>query len=533
MRRIRFALGLSAMLAASASGADPDFEAVLFHPKKVPSTPNCPPESKVDPKSPIDPKKEPVDPKVDPLARAPEAGVQAAESFNPNMFGDFFGSRPVSLTFASQRVYQTILTDALGNRTLYGSKVGTNVLTPAPRASIVVRDNGGASPSFQTTFRTTALETVNGSSKGIFENSTLTKQLQALNPGSTVQYLPSQSVALLTTRPNAGVAAAYAIEPAYRITTVTTTNTTLPMGGVVGRQTISEDNNPAPGDRVIFDYDMYSHTTLTPGGYDVSRFTVGGEYAVFDGMASGQLVLPFASTLDPVSSVGGLTNRDTVLGDLTATAKVLLVDGMNYNLATGVGVSLPTAPDAVSRGPAGNDLLRIRNESYFVTPFIAGSINPVDRAFAQAWVELSYDTTGSRLQIAPNGMGPLVTAGRIYDPTLLQTDVQLGYWVVQDPGLGVAPFVELHYNRPLGTGITPAAAGLALGPRPTYNEVDLTFGAAVLVGSFYVNVGMVVPLRDGPDKFFDYQLGIRANYFFGPGRGTAVPPGPGLRQPGM
>jgi hypothetical protein len=49
----------------------------------------------------------------------------------------------------------------------------------------------------------------------------------------------------------------------------------------------------------------------------------------------------------------------------------------------------------------------------------------------------------------------------------------------------------------------------------------LTVGvAAVFAPNLLVSAGLAVPLGEGRDRFFDYQLGFRANWFFGPyGRG--------------
>lgn len=545
MNRFRWALGISAALAASAAAGDLELTRAgghFFHPKKpVPSTPYRPIEPrtvdpkvdpKIDPK--VDPKKDP-EPKVDPLDRAPEAGTQAAESFNPNMFGDMFGAQQTRLTVTSTRQFQQVLTDGTGRAVPYRPITNTPNLQQTPGTFIVVQDNNRRSNPFRANFQATTPIRVTGGNKTLLENSAFTQVLRSLNPGSTVTFLPQQSQALQTNRgnPPQGIPPIYVIQPGYQITTVMTTDAALPLGGVVGRQKVSEDNNPTPGDRVILNYDTYANTLLAPGGYDVYRFAVGGELSGFGGAASAQVVLPFASTLDPVASSGGIATRDTVIGDLTVIGKVLVIDGFDYDVATGVGVAIPTAPDAVLQGPAGNDVLRIRNQSYFVTPFIAGSYLPTERVFTQAWLQISYDTTGSQVQTAPNGTGPLINSGRIYDPALLQADFQLGYWAVQDPGFGVAPYVELHYNRPIGDGTTPAGGGVTLGGRRSYNELNLSFGAAVVVDSFYLNVGLAIPLRDGPDKFFDYQFGIRANYMFGPGRGTGVPPGPGSRPPGL
>jgi hypothetical protein len=304
-------------------------------------------------------------------------------------------------------------------------------------------------------------------------------------------------------------------------------------GGVVGRTKIADDNYPLPTDRLIFNYDQFGGTLLAPGGYDVYRFSIGGEMTAFDGMASAEIRVPFASTLDPVQSTSGITNRDTVFGDVHLTLKALVFNADDALVASGVGIAFPTAPDTVLRDVGGNDLLRVRNQSYIVTPYVGAAASPADGFFVQGWVQVSFDTTGCAVQAAPMGAPGLQTIGRVHDPALLQTDVQLGYWAYQSGGYGLAPFVELHYNRPFGAGESLAADGLLLTGAGTYNEFNLTLGATALVDSnLMVSAGLALPLRTAPDRTFDYQFGVRANWFFGPGvRGRGMIPMP-IAPPG-
>ena len=68
-------------------------------------------------------------------------------------------------------------------------------------------------------------------------------------------------------------------------------------GGVVGQTRISDDNSPLPRDRVLFNYDYFDGTPLTPNGLDVHRMEAGFEKTFFDGWTSVELRLPFASSL--------------------------------------------------------------------------------------------------------------------------------------------------------------------------------------------------------------------------------------------
>jgi hypothetical protein len=555
MRRLRLAYVLSYLTVATALGGDPIPEALtagatLGNPPRRPIVPpDCPPGTlPFDPSRPptpptTDPGAQP--PATDPLARAPEAGTLSPGTFNPNMFGDLFGARP--RTIIRPRLFQTIIADSAGQPITYTGFVNTTNLDQTPGTFIVLRDNGRASGPFQTHFQT-AIPIPFSGNVPLLENSVITNQLKVLNPGATVQFLSPPSLGLQQTKGGGsqGLPADYFIQQGYQIGNPFAFM--LPSGGgVVGRTKIADDNSPVPGDRAIFQYDQFGGTVLAPGGYDVYRFSVGGEMSLLDGWASAELRLPFASTLDPIGSVGGLSNRATEFGNLNFVLKALALRSDALNLAGGVGISFPTAADAVLQDTNGTELLRVKNQSYLVTPFLAAQIIPATGWFAQAWVQVSFDMTGSDVLAAPNGMGPVTNVGRVYDQPLLQTDFQLGYWLIRDEtasGLrGLAPFIELHYNRPFGTADSIFAPGVALPGGSGFNEVNLSVGAAALIGSnLLVNVGMAFPLREGTDRFFDYQLGIRANWFFGAGGGArdafaAAPaggmPGTAAVTPGM
>ena len=125
---------------------------------------------------------------TDPLARVPEAGTLSPETFNPNMFGDLFGSRPRQILLpGTQRMFSTILSDAAGTPVPYSGQPGTTTLVQARTTFIVLRDNGGASAPFQTDFTTSIPIPVAGNVP-LIENSAITTRLQALNPDAAVLF---------------------------------------------------------------------------------------------------------------------------------------------------------------------------------------------------------------------------------------------------------------------------------------------------------------------------------------------------------
>ena len=158
------------------------------------------------------------------------------------------------------------------------------------------------------------------------ENGTYRAQLQALNPGTTLVYLPDSSYAQL----QGGVQGAptYQILQGYLIQSLLSAGLPLPSaGGVVGKTKLADDNSPIPRDRVVFSYDQFNSVPLTPNGFDVHRYAPGIEKTFLDGCASVELRLPFASTLSSVGTLDGSTPRDTEFGNVNLTFKGLLLRG--------------------------------------------------------------------------------------------------------------------------------------------------------------------------------------------------------------
>ncbi|HJZ89822.1 MAG TPA: hypothetical protein VKE40_03045, partial [Gemmataceae bacterium] len=473
-------------------------------------------------------------PGMEPLARAPEAGGQAAGTFNPNMFGDLFGgqTRTVSLSTILSRPVNFVLTGSISptSGTIPNTPIPyipidfeSPVRTLIPRfpSVVVIQDNGGVASFAAPPFTSVALFRFRDTPVPLLENPLVTNALQALNPGAAAIFVPAGSHADID---NARQATDYFISQAYLVNTTQTTNlivATPSNGGVVGRTKIAEDNSPLPRDRVILDYDFYSNTALAPNGFDVSRFSPGLEVTFLDRMASIEVRAPFASTLDATILSDGLTNRATEFGNVNVTLKALTVRGPELAVAGGVGVSLPTGPDAVVRGTDGTDIVRIENKAYVVTPFVAAAFSPSDRWFAQAWLQIAFDPMGSPVLFNTSRAG-MLGVGRLHDQTLLSADVQLGYWLVRNPPgsplRGFAPFAELHYNTALNDADAVEVGGLTIQSlNNRFDEVNLTLGAAAFVGSnLLVSAGVVLPLRGNGDKFFDYQAGVRASWFFGP-----------------
>jgi hypothetical protein len=494
---------------------------------------------KVDPKNLVEPKKEPVEPKVDQLARAPEAGTQAAESFNPNMFGDVFGSRNFALSYTTftNRSLAFVLSNAGGPipyRPALGPALvggGVTELGPVTPSTAVISDGGRsvslAAPTVQAVRPFTGVP----GRIPLRESPGVTAAVQALNAGRQVLFVPSGTQARLQD----SELRTYFVNESYLIRSTQTTSAVIVVpagGGVVGLTKIAEDNSPIPRDRLIFNADVFNNATLVADGYDVTRYSPGFEFTFADGWASLEARFPFASTLAGTQTSGDPSLRATEFGDIHLTLKALAVRGQEFNLAGGVGVALPTGPDGLLLGAFGQRLLEVKNDSLIVTPYVAGLYTPGDRFFAQAWLQVGFDATGSPATFFPTGSSA-VGLGRLRDQTLLSTDVQVGYWVVRNPAgsmlRGFAPFAEVHYNTPLNNVDSLAAPGLTFqSTNNRYDEVNLTVGfSALLVDRLLLSAGFVAPLRGQNDRSFDYQAGLRLSYYFGAGGPPTMAPAAG------
>lgn len=287
------------------------------------------------------------------------------------------------------------------------------------------------------------------------------------------------------------------------------------QGGFVGRTKVSDWNSPIPVDRVFFRYDYFDNAKALPEDHDVQRMVFGVERSFLCGRASVEVQVPFALTADFQQDFDNGYSADVELGNVYVTLKGVLLQTCTTTVSAGLGIDLPTADDLEQEDPAGG--IVIENDSIALTPFIA-MIQQRDRLFFQAWSAISFDLNGNPVLL--DGAGGLGHAGRFNEQQLWQTDVQLGYWVVQNPcacGLqGLAPYVELHYNTPISAGDNIDAAGIFVDPN--FDEVNLGLGAhAVISDSIHVSTGWVAPLNHGDDRFFDWQLGFRGEVRFGGG----------------
>ena len=300
----------------------------------------------------------------------------------------------------------------------------------------------------------------------------------------------------------------------------TTVNVPDPAaGGVVGRYRPSEDTNPLPRDRFIFNYDYFSDVPLGVGS-DVNRINIGFEKTFFNGMTSVEVRLPIAATVASDMVLGNQITRAEI-GDLRITPRLLLYNTPTVHVGTGMSMYLPTQDSVRIAADNGTPLVRIPNSAFVVSPYLGVLYTPNNRLFAQAWASCDFDTNGDPVYINPGGTN-LAYAGRLQDPANLGLDAQFGYWVYKTPPnrvlTGIAPFAEIHYTSNLAPR-NAVTEGIIAIPSQTLNQLNLTAGLYTLFGArSAIQFGAVIPLRT-TNQPFGVQFGVHANFFFGPNIG--------------
>ncbi len=304
-------------------------------------------------------------------------------------------------------------------------------------------------------------------------------------------------------------------------------------GSVVGRSKLAENGSPIPQDRVFMNYSLFDGVPFTPSGITVHRFTPGFEKTFLEGRASYELRAPFASTLnsdirDDGSSDGGASE----FGNLTNYFKCLAYTDDVWSHSFGIGVTAPTANDLRIVNASGAALLQIRNDAFHVLPFYGALWKPTDRWFIQSFLQLDIDANGNRVELSGvdssgNPTGQFENLGRISDVTFLYGSLSAGYWIYRDDTAtrrltGVAPMVELHYNRSLQgedvvSGSASGAGNYQIGLGASDIEIiNATFGLSATLGrNAVLTAAYVTPLGGGNDRQFDGELRLFANWHFG------------------
>jgi hypothetical protein len=389
---------------------------------------------------------------------------------------------------------------------------------------------------------------------------------------------------------------------------------------------VADNNSPVPQDRVYYRFNHFADAVAVTGAssrppipapndtlqafsatrsYDCDLHTFGFEKTFFERRASLELRLPFATTLSSQLdlSYGRLTsntqlpavvaarNQDvfadaqatpedslgstrTEFGNLTLIFKWLYYQRTGVWLSAGVAAGIPTGPNSQVRvtdfvGPAPReiDTLRFReftidNNTWSLSPFLAGLITPTDRLFAQGFVQYDAPLNTSAVTYSeffrlarnadpqpgtPDLRLPFTVHHRLREQQLLHLDGGVGCWVLRRPQArcltGLATLLELHYTTTLddadivrlprdGTELSSNPGTPAPGPevgnlRNRVDLLDLTAGMSFeFAQRARLATGVSVPLHGGDNRTYDWEVHMQLNYYFGAARGAPLPPAP-------
>jgi hypothetical protein len=293
-----------------------------------------------------------------------------------------------------------------------------------------------------------------------------------------------------------------------------------PRGGAAVRSVkIAENFTPAPRNRVFASYHFFNDVFDGEIG-DVNRYTIGFEWLYSGENRSIEFRLPFAHTLDSRQVDDPRVAKNTELGNLTLTLKQVLEESDNWLLSGGVGITFPTADDnRVARPSDFREILRVDNEAVHLLPFLGLIVTPNEQLFIQSTAQLDIDPSGNHVKGDLMAM-KLQPLGVHQDSTLLFLDVNVGYWLYNDPAAdfltGVAPIVELHYTTTLNDADLIDRNGFIVGDLSNrFDILNVTLGAHLLFrNGRSIRPGFVIPLRSGDDKQFDFEFFLQANMGF-------------------
>ncbi len=157
----------------------------------------------------------------------------------------------------------------------------------------------------------------------------------------------------------------------------------------------STNNSPYTRDRLSFEYRFFNNAMvfedpLAPnaGGDqsdDLDMFVLRGEKTFFDGMVSGEIILPFM--VGPAAfntTVDGNPNERLEVGDLTFGLKCVMLERGSSILTAGLQIETPTAPN-LSNPNGGLFDYDVSHEAWHFTPYIAAATTR-GRGFVQGFL---------------------------------------------------------------------------------------------------------------------------------------------------
>lgn len=338
-------------------------------------------------------------------------------------------------------------------------------------------------------------------------------------------------------------------------TIVTTTGTVVrDFGGY--RTKISENNKPIPQHRVYFQFNHF-HNALgsseearivemedfsSEAEYEIfgderrfrsslNRYTLGMERTFFDGLCSLEVRIPLQGSqtfigpdiLHPPGPDFAVENG--AFGDLSFVTKRLIRQTDSWAVGGGLGISVPTGPDAEGFiKMAGEEaFFRMKNRAVYLTPFVGVVCSPHPMFFYEGFLEVNIPTTGNPVFVETASLGSVET-GILNEPAWLSVDIAGGMWLYTGAPdafiTAVASLAELHYTTTLADADEFALdhSGndfkFSAGDRRT-DVLNLTVGFHIEIRqNTTVRVAGGFPLRLGDDAPFSSEINVSVNRFF-------------------
>jgi len=294
-----------------------------------------------------------------------------------------------------------------------------------------------------------------------------------------------------------------------------------PPGMSVRAIKIAENNCVFPQDRFLFNYSLFGNVMLSSRDtLDVNRFTFGLEKTWRQGLASLEIRVPFASTLNSDQYAAGTSFANVEFGNIGLVYKRLLHRTDRTAWAAGLGLTFPTADDTRLFLTDGTQILQIDNAAVHLMPYVGVFVQPGSRLFAQAFVQVDVAANGNSVYSDSVGGTSLPYAGRLHDQTQLFADINIGYWLYRNASArrltGIVPAVEVHYTSSLTDADRVEANGVTVtSPINRYDYLNMTVGGHFLFRDrAAVTPAVVFPLRGGDDKQFDAELQVQVNAWF-------------------
>jgi hypothetical protein len=274
----------------------------------------------------------------------------------------------------------------------------------------------------------------------------------------------------------------------------------------------------------------------------------------------GSLIRPNLNFVDPMASNGDRAE----LGNVSLIFKLLVAEQSWYAMSTGLGVTLPTSEGvnwpviitgdvefSGTPGLTGEQFTSIAgvfdNETVYLSPFLAWVVTPHPRWFHQGFLQVEAAANPSQVSVdalgevdfelngAPIGLLDYRTivgsVAEIRPETLLRLNLGSGYMISEGAvGAGImqiAALLELHYTAVLSDAdmqellVDPTFAvgtiprdSFLVGNAGTGDMVNIGTGVSVRWGEWLMTNGVIVPLRESPDRGYDASYNLQLQRMF-------------------